>query len=433
MSGTPGWRRAAGNVLALFSGSALSRGLAAVTMIVIARQIGPAAYGQFSASIAVAALVSALFSLGLDGWLLYRGGRQPEELGTSAASALLLRAALGPLWLVILWAAAPVLNQDSFPRVLLLLAGLALWAEGINQITWSTFKARLQNDLTLALMTIAALLFLALTLALAARQVQDTNAYMSGRLAAALAATLFSGLLLARRVHLRLRPGQLRTVLRTTLPFGASVLLAAIYGRADLAIVANELGNAAAGEYAPALNLVSALSLVPAAIFGVMVPFLGRRQGDEPARIRRTALRLVILTTVAGAVSGLALAAAARPLVTLLYGQPFQASSASLALLGGVLALRFPNMTLAAILVAIGWQTRRVAVQAVAAVSNVVVNLAIVHRAGVQGVAIVYVVTELVLFAGCLALFVTWARTPRSPSVGGGPALSGAEGMGSAA
>jgi O-antigen/teichoic acid export membrane protein len=416
MSSAPGWRRAATNVLALSSGSALSRGLAAVTMIVIARQVGPQVYGEFSSAVAVAALVSSLFSLGLDGWLLYQGGHEPEELGASAASALLLRGVLGPLWLAGLWVLGPALDQDAFPRVLLLLAGLALWIEGINQIAWSTFKARLQNDLTLALMTAASLLFLGITLALAARQEQASTAYMGGRLGAALAATLISGLLLARRARLHLRPERLRATIRKTLPYAASVLFAAIYGRADLAIVANELGSGASGEYAPALNLVSALSLVPAAIFGVMVPFLGRQAASDPAGVRRTALRLVALTTVAGVASGLVLAAVARPLVILLYGQPFQASSNSLALLGGVLALRFPNMTLAAILVAIGWQTRRVVVQGVAAAANVVINLAIVHRAGVQGVAIVYVVTEMVLLVGCLSLFAVWARARVGPS-----------------
>jgi PST family polysaccharide transporter len=261
-------------------------------------------------------------------------------------------------------------------------------------------------------MTTAGLLFLGITLVLAAREAGAEDAYMVGRLVAALAATLISALLLGAKVRLRLHPDKLRTTLRTTLPFGASVLLAAIYGRADLAIVANELGGIAAGEYAPALNLVSALSLVPAAIFGVMVPFLGRQQADNPAAVRPTALRLVGLTTAAGVAAGLALAVVARPLVTLLYGEPFQASSTSLALLGGVLALRFPNMTLAAILVAIGWQTRRVVVQGLAAVLNVLINLAVVHQVGVPGVALVYVITELVLFIGCLALVLWWARSP---------------------
>jgi lipopolysaccharide exporter len=410
MNGIPGWRRAAGSVLTLFSGNALSRGLAAVTMIVIARNIGRVAYGEFSSSVAVVALVSSLFSLGLDGWLLYRGGQAPEELGTSAVSALLIRIALGPVWLAGLWAISPVLNQQAFPRVLLMLAGLALWIEGVNQITWSTLKARLQNKLTLVLMTVASVLFLGSTLVLAACRVEGPDVYMVGRLAAALAATIISGWLLARKLPLRFRPERFRSTVRATLPFAASVLFAAIYGRADLAIVANELGGAAAGEYAPALNLVSALSLVPAAIFGVMVPFLGRQQSRDPASIKGAAVRLVVLTSLLGAFAGLALAAVAHPLVTLLYGKPFEASSSSLALLGGVLALRFPNMTLAAILVAVGWQTRRVAVQAVAAVTNIVVNLLIVHQAGVQGVAVVYVVTELVLFVGCLFLLILWAR-----------------------
>jgi O-antigen/teichoic acid export membrane protein len=89
--------------------------------------------------------------------------------------------------------------------------------------------------------------------------------------------------------------------------------------------------------------------------------------------------------------------------------------------LGGVLALRFPNTTLAATLVAIGWQTRRVGVQGLAALFNVVINLALVHQVGVEGVAVIYVITELVLFLGCLALVLRWAHTlPATQSAGDG-------------
>mgnify|MGYP001826852597 CR=1 FL=1 len=404
------WKQASTNILALFSGTALARGLLAITMIVIARQLGPEAYGQYSASIALVGMATVLFSLGLDGWLLYRGGREPEQLAVRFTSAFTLKIALGAIWLVGFWAIAPHLNQDSFPWILIVLGSLSLWLEEIAKIVQSAFKACLRNDLTLILMILAQGSFLLITLWLASQQSQTPESYMGGRLLAAVLGVVVSSILIVRRIGLRLRLQTLGPTLRGTMPFAASIAFALIYGRADLTIVAGELGSAAAGIYAPAVTLTNALFLIPAAVYGVMVPTLSRGWAENPHWVRRTATLLIPGLVLLGIVLGAGLAAVAHPLTVLLYGQEFAASGEILVTLSGVLALRCPNMALAAVLVAVGWQVPRVGAQAVAALLNVSVNLLFVHRIGVIGVARVYVLTEFVLFLGYLGLFLIWMR-----------------------
>jgi O-antigen/teichoic acid export membrane protein len=55
---------------------------------------------------------------------------------------------------------------------------------------------------------------------------------------------------------------------------------------------------------------------------------------------------------------------------------------------------------LAAVLVAGDLQTQRSRVQAVAVIINALLNLMVVRWAGISGVAVVYVITEIVLLAG---------------------------------
>jgi O-antigen/teichoic acid export membrane protein len=404
------WKQVVANVLALLSGSAFARALSAIILIVIARQIGPEAYGQYSASIAFVGLTTVLFSLGLDGWLLYQGGRDPEQLDVWFTSALSLKLLLGMVWLVGLWLVAPYLNQSSYPWLLIVLASLALWLEELALIIWSAFKASLRNDITLILMILSQGLYLGAVIWLAVRQAQDPESYMVGRFLAALLATAVSGFLIARKLALRVRWQALRTTFRGTLPFAASVALTAIYGRADLAIIGNALGKEAAGVYAPALTLTNALFLIPAAIYGVMVPILSQGFATDRSWVQQTARRLSLLMTLAGVGLGLGLALAAHPIITLLYGSAFQASGDVLALLSGVLVLRCPTTALAATIVATGWQVPRLGIQAIAAVLNVTLNLLVVHQAGVMGVAKVYLLTEVVLLLGHLGLFLLWMR-----------------------
>ena len=124
-------------------------------------------------------------------------------------------------------------------------------------------------------------------------------------------------------------------------------------------------------------------------------------------------LRLLPIMAIVGVVLGVALALASRPLVLLLYGPAYSASAEVLAILGGALALHCPTIALAAVLVSVGWQVRRVGVQAVAAGLNVALNFLLVQRLGVMGVAKVYVASELVLLLGYLGLFVLWMRNEK--------------------
>jgi O-antigen/teichoic acid export membrane protein len=409
-TGFASWRQVLGNVLMLFSGSALARVLAALILVVIARQIGPQAYGQYSASLALVGLTSVLFSLGLDAWLLYQGGQDLEQLDLWFTSALFLKASLGSLWLLGVWALTPYLNPDSFPWRLVFLASLALWLEEIARIAWAGFKVRLRNDLTLIMMILVQVTFLGATLLLASQQIQEPEPYLTGRLLAACIGAAVSGLLIVRRLGLRLRLESVWMALRTTLPFAVSLGLALVYGQAALTIVAGELGGVAAGIYAPAVNVTNALFLIPIAIFEVMVPILSRSNARSRAWVRRVSLRLLPIMGFVGAALGIALALASRPLVLLLYGPAYSASAEVLAILGGALALHCPTIALAAVLVAVGWQVRRVGVQAVAAALNVALNLLFVQQLGVIGVAKVYVASEFILLLGYLGLFILWMR-----------------------
>lgn len=398
------------NILALFSGTALARGLSAVASVVIARQIGPEAFGQYCSSIALIGLTTVLFSLGLDGWLLYHGGRSQDELKARFTSALSLKVVLGLVWLAGLWLIAPLLNQSSFPWILILLGSFSLWLEEIARVVWSAFKAGLRNDLTLILMIGSQVLFLGSALWLTGHHIQEPASYLTGRLLAACLGAGFSVLLASRVVGLHLRLSELRPTLLGSLPFAASIALAMIYGRADLAIVANELGKSAAGIYGPAVNLTSAVFLIPAAIYGVMLPILSRGYVGDSAWTRRVSVALTLSMAALGLMLGSGLIYLSRPLIHLLYGTSYRASADVLAILGRVLILRCPNMALAAALVAVGWQMPRVGVQALSAALNVSLNLLFVHDLGVTGVAMVYVLTEVILFVGYLGMFLLWMQ-----------------------
>lgn len=406
-------KKLAVNVMALLSASTAARFISFVTLAIIARQIGPTAFGQYSASIALVTIIFTFASLGLDGWVLYKGGASSFELDKLFASAFFLKFVIGIGGLIIARILSFWLNPVSFPWILLLLGSFTLWLESFARLTWTVFKATLHNEFTLLLMLTLQLTFLIITLFLAWQNVRVPEGYLMARFLSAFITAALSLIFATRWFGFHLDRDMIFTTLKGAMPFAASVTLATIYGRADLTIVANELGQRAAGIYGPAIALTSALSLVPLSLFEVAVPYLSKVYKKDPRRIPRLVQPLISSAVLIGLVLGLTLRSFAYPLIKLIYGEAFRASGDVLGILGAVLALRCPNVVLAAFLIAVGKQMYRVYAQTLSAGLNVLLNIVLARYVGVLGVAKIYVFTEFILFAGYLGGFLIWLRRGR--------------------
>jgi O-antigen/teichoic acid export membrane protein len=171
------------NMGALLSGTAIARVISALALILLARQVGPTAFGQFAASLALTKVSSVLFKLGLDGWLLRNGNRSGERriLAQLGASTLAITFGLGLIWLLAVALLAGFLNQSVFPYSVVLLSALFVWLEGMLGAVWTTFKAGLQNKTTFVLITSAQTLLLLITILLMAMGGRTLEPFLWGR------------------------------------------------------------------------------------------------------------------------------------------------------------------------------------------------------------------------------------------------------------
>jgi O-antigen/teichoic acid export membrane protein len=139
--------------------------------------------------------------------------------------------------------------------------------------------------------------------------------------------------------------------------------------------------------------------LAPMAIYWVMLPVLSNLYKHHPEQAEKTALRTIFLSLLVGC--GLTLLFfVGAPLITKLLGQSYVESIEVLKILSWVLLFKCGSFALATIIVAKNLQAKRTLIQVVAAISNIVLNFLIVYKFGINGVALVYVVTEIILFLG---------------------------------
>jgi len=402
------------NIGALLSASVITKIISAGTTILVARQVGVAGFGEYAATLALLRIASITFSLGLDAWLLRNGFRagSDEKLAQYTTINLLIKGILGALWLLAISGAGYYFLPHIYRPVLLITLALALWLEELANTVWSAFQASLRNQTTFLLTILFHGSILAGTILLI---LQGTATILPFAVVRALAAGVGCAIALwwlSRSLGLRIvvhqTASQTKRQLRETVPFGLSVGLSLIYGRADTAIAGHYLGSEAAGLYSSAMSLISMALLMPLAIYLVMLPILSRAHAEQSPTLLRLTKRMVGWNSVVGLILGMLLALVAEPLMRLIYGVQYAESGAVLTIFSGVLALRFVSFALAVFITAVGWQTKRTAIQAIVAAANVGLNLWVVTHWGLTGVAIIYLLTETILMAGYLWLTMRW-------------------------
>jgi O-antigen/teichoic acid export membrane protein len=398
----PGRRQILSNFASLVSGMGLARIMTAGALILLARQVGPSAYGQYIACFSLAKLTSVAFSWGLDGWLLWRGSSATEsrDIATQSGNALAWKLGLGCLWFGSLYLASRVLNPEIFPPAVLLTTALFVWTDDLTNTVWTVFKSTLQNDVTLRLIVPIQLGLVLVTIALILANVQYLLPFLGARLVVSAFGCVIAVFLLRRKFGTGFEPSSMLPNFRAATPFALSLVLALIYERVDVTIVAQFLGSTQAGIYGPASTITTTLFLIPLAAYSVMVPVFTRAHGADQAAFVQALRLFIVVNTAMGLALAATLALLADWIVRVLYGPQYAGAGPILVILSLVLALRCVTFALAAAVVATGRQTRRLYVQAVAAGLSVFVNLAVVTTLGLTGVAWVYVLTEAVILVG---------------------------------
>jgi O-antigen/teichoic acid export membrane protein len=392
-------RYVAGSIATLFAGTMLVRLLITVALILTARDLGAESYGRYTATYVLLTQAMTLLNFGLDTWLLREGALGRTPISRSAGSALLIKSVFLIGWVPSVLLLAHVLNPQVYLPGLVFAAMIGVACQAFGLWAGSVFKSQLHNSTTVLLETVNVTVLFCLTLFLLGQGAEAAQFAWIRTLGLALMAGL--GLVLViRRFGLDSRWSDILPVGRRSFPFFLADGLAIIYASIDVTIVATILGEDALGVYVPAIVLVNALFIIPGTVYSVMVPVISRAYMERSRRVRAASIAFVGASSGLGLVIAIVVVRLADPIIRLVYGASFAASSVILSIIGGVLFFKSINFALGGILTAIDWQRQRVLAQFIAVVFNVVVNLLVIGRYGIIGVAWVYVLTEILLSIG---------------------------------
>jgi len=387
-----------------------SQGLAVVFTLLVARQLGSQAFGEYAFMAAVVALGNALTTFGTDMLLIRQIAAQGEVTGLG--DALLLQLALSGGFIAAVLLAAPLFPNQSPEAVL----GLRIYSLSLVPLAFfSVFTTALRGKQRMGA-------YMALSLALAALQVGA--AWLAVRLGggvvelAALlalvqvAAAVLAGILCARQLadfrqawHFSGR--KVIALGRACVPIALLVASGLLYQKLSVMLLSVLGGAVVTGWFAAALRTVEAAKTAHLATFTALYPAMAQQAQHQPDRgpIRpwQESFRTSWWLLLAGAgAASLALFLLAEPLTRLLYGAAYAPAVPALRILAWMLVPFTVNNFMSLAYLAARREAAILRVQLLGLMALAGLSLACIPAWGVNGACLALLVAESVQAAAYL-------------------------------
>lgn len=384
------WRALLRGSAALLAGEAVARGVSFVAVVVLARRLGPEAFGLVTLALTLVLWLAQIVDSGTELLNVRDVARRPERFRSLTEPVLGLRLALCAAATLLLGALTLVLAERS-DRSTLLLFALVLPAIALN-LRWMVLGV--SGARAVASGNVAAQLVLATGVLLLVAGPSDV---WRVPLLQAVGELVYGALVLTAVIgrfglpRPKVDLDAWRATLSESLPLLLTGLARATVYFADIVIIAVVLGHAEVGVY----GAVSKAVLFASAAFGLFgVSFLA---AYSSAGERATELFLRSARLLLGVSAGLALllSAGAAFFVPLVYGDSYRTGVAALA----IVAWSLPLLALAGLygvmLLTHGHQRRLLRNSAIGAMVSIGGNVVAVPVFGIAGAAAVAVAAQL--------------------------------------
>lgn len=374
--------------------------------IFVARQTGPAIFGEYSVALAVGAVLAIFIDGGMRNLLMREHTRASSQL--EYLSGRLSTIALGHALIVAISFSllAVTLFGDHVPVAL-----ATVWCFfGVVLTQYASSILRGEGRLVLdagwqvwSRSSSAACIVLVIVLGFHSPW-QILAAWSFG--------AVMANLVFSRGIRFRPDFAIPPKLYKVVLPLLWIDLATAIYFRSDMMILQGfGVSQERIGQYAAAYRLFEAMIFLSNPVAILLFRYMRKINGDK-RELGRHIPRSTALAAILGIVGAVIIAALAEPIITLTYGSRYPETAGLLATLVWSLAFVLPNAILTQAALALDLERSYALVASIAAVCNVTLNFVFISHYGPQAAAGITIVTEAVLFVGLVVVLTRNIRTP---------------------
>jgi len=398
-------RRVASNTAVQIVGKVAVLLMAAASIAVLTRYLGPGDYGRFTLALMYVQLFAVLADAGLFMTVVRDISKRPERTEELVGNTLVLR---GVLWFAVITLAGLVslaLPYSQDVRVAILLAGGPLLFGLLNTSLVAVFQARLRMSRAVISEVVGRAAGLALTIAVAALDL-GFFAVMGAAAGGALVSLVVTWLLVRGLVPIRplAEPAVWGRLLRASIPLGLALAINELYFRADTLIISLSRSYEDVGLYTLAFRMLEFTLPLGTVFLTTVFPVMSRDVAEGKRRAAATiqgAWDVMVAFAIPLAAGGALLA---PEIVAVIGGADFDGSVTPLRILLAAGALGLVNGIFGLALIARERQVAALWLNVTALVFNVGLNLALVPAYGIVAAAIVTVASEILILAGSYPL-----------------------------
>ena len=389
---------------AAFTANAVTAAAQYAVVVLVARQLGPEAFGIFVFATTLGGLIAVLPNFGLDRIVQRHVIRERERLAVWFTSAAMLRLALAAAAAALAAVVVPRLAPAGSPpaAILLIVVSLvvALGAELCRAVLYASDAVGYELGLRIAGRAIVLG-----SVVVAVRAGGGLEGVAAALVAGGIIEVGLYGIAMVRRIGVqRYAPSwpAMRTLAASAAPIAFNTLFVLLYFRASVLLIAAWAGPEAAGQFGAAFTFVQVLQVASGSLAAVLLPHFAHA-ADERATARRidtvTRLLLAGIVPVAAALSLLA-----PELVGLVYSNRYAAAGPALAILGWAPVFMFLGSLHGTLLLALDAERTLFWLSLAAAVLSLSSNAWLIPRYGLIGASWATVGTEAFVGVSCLLL-----------------------------
>ncbi len=386
------------NTFWLTFGQIFSRVIKAVLMIYAARLLGTAGYGTFSYALSLAALFTMLSDVGIGGLLTREVSVTKEVERYHFATSLFIKLLLISAGSLLVIFIAPFFTKipealPLLPIIVFLLAFDSL-RDFLLAITRAQEKMQVEAGvLVFTNITIVALGIVSLFIFGSARSLMVAYTIGSG------AGFLVTFLILRKYLSKTWRYVDRKLIKRIfsdAWPFALLGLLGIVMMNTDVIMLGWIRGAGEVGLYSAAQKIVQIIYVIPIIVGLALFPVMARLANKKDRKLRKIMEETIASTLMIGLpimTGGIVLG---RSIINLLFGVEYVGATLAFQILLPTILIIFPATIIAYAVFAYNKQRNFIGLLLFGTVANVILNIALIPKYGIEGSAVATIGAQLV-------------------------------------
>ena len=384
------------NIGWLFFDKILRMGVGLFVGVWIVRYLGPEQFGMLSFATAFVGLFGAIAAVGLHGIVVRDIVRNPEGAGETLGTAAILQLVGGLVsYLLILAVIAYLRPDDTLARSIIAILGAMMLLKACEiAVYW--FESQVQSKYTVWVQNSVFLVFAVFKVVLILQEA-SLKAFVWVMLGEAVVVAIILLFVLGKRgpalSRLRASAGRAKTLLKDSWPLILSAIAVTIYMKIDQIMLGQMIGDEAVGIYSAATRISEVLYFIPMAIVASVFPAILEAKKCSEERYYARLQRLYDLMVVMSVAVALPMTFLSTPIVSVLFGEAYQAAGAVLAMHIWASVFVFLGVASGKWFLAENRQVLSLQRTVLGAVANVVLNLWLIPLHGAVGAALATVIS----------------------------------------